>query len=360
MSKRQYKNWCFTLNNYTDEQHGTLMLGIKEFSYVITGMETGEKGTDHLQGYFELKKKITLSGLKKLLTSYGLKGAHLEPRMGTQEEAIVYCQKDGHWAENGTRSKQGARTDLDLYRRMAGESGMREVSKWGNLQSIKTAEVYLKYNDKPRYCPDEMKVIYIYGPSGTGKTTEAYKRLGIDDTYVWDCATMGQWWEGYDGEKNVIMDDLSPDTVPPKALLAYLGGFPVRAPCKGGSRQLQATTIVITTLVSPKEFWKNNSLRGESFMQFERRITEVIYLDKTYGRAAEIEAQRKKDRGSKKSLLATGVNPMDEPHKNGSQKSRVILGEQVPDPGPPSEDVSDSINDGSFDDGASDFESSSA
>lgn len=148
--------------------------------------------------------------------------------MGSQAQAIAYCQKDGEWVARGIPCKQGARTDLDQCRRDAQQNGMKSVSKWGNLQTIKTAELFLKYNDKPRFAPNDMEVTYIWGKSGTGKTTKAYELLGgdLDNIYTWDCASMGAWWEGYDGEDMVVMDDLTSETVNPKALLTYLGGFP--------------------------------------------------------------------------------------------------------------------------------------
>jgi len=52
-------NWCFTLNNYTDEE----MEQIKNLApsgiiqYIAFGEEIGEEGTPHLQGYLRLNKK---------------------------------------------------------------------------------------------------------------------------------------------------------------------------------------------------------------------------------------------------------------------------------------------------------------
>ena len=58
----QSKYWCFTLNNYTDED----VDGVDawEYDYVIFGKEVGDNGTPHLQGYVECKTKKRLTWLK--------------------------------------------------------------------------------------------------------------------------------------------------------------------------------------------------------------------------------------------------------------------------------------------------------
>jgi len=53
---RQFRNFVFTLNNYSEEEHETL-LKCDSFKYIIIGREIGDSGTPHLQGYAELKKK---------------------------------------------------------------------------------------------------------------------------------------------------------------------------------------------------------------------------------------------------------------------------------------------------------------
>jgi len=54
-------HYCFTLNNYTDEEVFEIDTAVTNASsnikYVCYGFEEGEDGTPHLQGYIELKKE---------------------------------------------------------------------------------------------------------------------------------------------------------------------------------------------------------------------------------------------------------------------------------------------------------------
>lgn len=116
MLSSQAKRWCFTLNNWTHEERLNLHLlgesisadGAQSFfSYLVFGVETGESGTPHLQGYCILRTKARLSRLKE---EPGLSRAHLEIARGTFESASTYCKKDGDFHEYGEKPKlPGAR-----------------------------------------------------------------------------------------------------------------------------------------------------------------------------------------------------------------------------------------------------------
>lgn len=94
-------NWCFTLNNYTEEEYEQLV-NYNGYNYLVIGREIGKEGTPHLQGYIQLKKKMRLTGVKKINNR-----AHWEISKGTPEENKKYCSKDGNFIEMGTMQKQG-------------------------------------------------------------------------------------------------------------------------------------------------------------------------------------------------------------------------------------------------------------
>ena len=88
-SERQYNYWCFTLNNYTNEQSEQLEHILKsECRWFIFQEEKGEEGTPHLQGIVNLAKKQRLTGLKKIDPRI-----HWEPTKSVKA-SIAYCIKN--------------------------------------------------------------------------------------------------------------------------------------------------------------------------------------------------------------------------------------------------------------------------
>lgn len=88
--------WCFTLNNYTENEYNDILKYSSNSSKIyIIGKEIGENNTPHLQGYINLKTKSRLTALKKLN-----KRIHWEKVKGSEEQNLAYCSKDGNFITN--------------------------------------------------------------------------------------------------------------------------------------------------------------------------------------------------------------------------------------------------------------------
>ena len=107
------RRWCFTLNNPERDD----LVFPDNVRYAVWQRESGEQGTEHLQGYFELAKPQRLSWCKNVIPR-----AHFEIARGTRDQARDYCRKSdtrvagpfefGEWKNGG----QGSRTDLNAVK----------------------------------------------------------------------------------------------------------------------------------------------------------------------------------------------------------------------------------------------------
>lgn len=97
------KNWCFTVNNWTEED--IKILNDVECGYIIYGKEEGDdKQTPHLQGYIQFSTKKRITALKKIH-----KTAHWEKAKADGKTNVEYCSKDGKTTERGVLTQQGKR-----------------------------------------------------------------------------------------------------------------------------------------------------------------------------------------------------------------------------------------------------------
>lgn len=261
-------NFCFTINNPTDQDFEALYEFAENLTnYMIVGEEVGQQGTPHLQGYAELKRKMTFNKLKSVFLP--LISPHIEKRKGSQKQAIEYCKKEGTYEEYGTRKKQGERNDIKEITKMIKVdkiSSLKDIiPECSNFQSLRIAEKLLpiyesKRNSKPF-------VYYLYGETGTGKTRLAYSILGEE---CYSHTDTGKFFNGYDGEENVLFDDFRKHSFQFNFLLRLLDRYPVSIEVKGGARQFKGTLIVITSDGPPEEIFC-----GKDLSQFLRRIDVV-------------------------------------------------------------------------------------
>ena len=93
----QTRHWCFTLNNYTDEDIERLQRLEGTVTYLVFGKEVAPTtGTPHLQGYVCFKQKKRRSAAMSVIGR-----CHLDIKKGTPREASDYCKKEGDYIEFG-------------------------------------------------------------------------------------------------------------------------------------------------------------------------------------------------------------------------------------------------------------------
>jgi len=166
----------------------------------------------------------------------------------------------------GDFSKQGARSDLvSVYKAgLDGSLCLEEENLACFARYPRFFEKCLDLHKPPKF--RSITVYYVWGPTDTGKTRSAYE-FDPDLYRLFSCHP--EWWDGYDSEKTVLIDDYRGE-IPVSRMLQILDGYPLRVPIKGSSRWLHATTIFITSNFPPEYFWK-----GPNLDAILRRITNI-------------------------------------------------------------------------------------
>lgn len=275
---------CFTLNNYTqgDIEYLKASVAAGNIEYLIFQQEIGENKTPHLQGYVEFSRAMNLGTIKKELTGNKKSPIHIEARKGTAKEASDYCEKNDETTVKGTCFKwgnlkgQGKRTDLkkiaediklnglkaaieehpDMYLKMP--RGMKELDKHYKDQRVKV----------PPY------VHWYYGETGTGKSKDATIEAGESCVRI---SGSLQWFDPYQGEDSVILDDFRGDWCKLHTLLQVLDIYDIQVPIKGGFVHWTPRQIFITSSKTPEECYKTND---ENMQQLLRRIHEIRFYYK--------------------------------------------------------------------------------
>lgn len=272
MSNGQTKYWCGTLNNWTEEEEEAARAVCTEHAaYGIIGREVGDGGVRHLQCYFEFINRKRLLQLKRLLGERW----HLERRNGSGLEASTYCKKDEDYWEHGelTKSLQGKRTDLEEVREKLLADKEVVVADEFFSTWVKYQRSFKRYKDMkciPIMRPD-LVVVYIWGNPGTGKTRIA-REVGIEKGGVWFASdTELKWFDGYDQEPCVILDDYR-GGASDSWILRVLDIYELRVPVKGGFVAWNPAYIYITSNLEVI------NLHSSVQAAFRRRIKKVFHI----------------------------------------------------------------------------------
>lgn len=109
----------------------------------------------------------------------------------------------------------------------------------------------------------EVEVIVIQGPTGTGKSKWCMDNY--PDAY-WK--QRSNWWDGYNGQKTVIIDEFY-GWLPFDLLLRVCDRYPLLVESKGGQIQFIAETVIITSNSVPNTWYRN-----AYFDSFVRRVSK--------------------------------------------------------------------------------------
>lgn len=270
------KYWCFT--DFDVESHPPY--DITEIVYITyQGEASPTTNRQHWQGFVELRK----AACKREVQSVLGRQCHVELARASADQCIAYCHKEEtrvsgpfEWGERG-RQRPGRRTDLAaIAERCKHRGGVAAIC-------AEAPEFYVKYHRglerlRTHYIgsrdPNDAPDVRLYtGHSGSGKTRSVYSEFSIDEIYQKDGT---KWWDGYDGQKCILLDDWAgSDEVPPVELLKILDRYPHRVQTKGGYVLLGRSILIITSMIHYGQWYKGSQQWLEQVIPFERRLTSI-------------------------------------------------------------------------------------
>ena len=139
-----------------------------------------------------------MPGAKRILN--GGDGNHLESRRGTRQQAVDYCRKSGEFTEWG-------RLEIHTQKELL-ELPIKDIKEIDPLFYMRYNRGIEKYKCKKIEDFRILEVIWLWGEPGSGKTRQVMEQ---DNVYKLDPPY--QWWDGYEENDIILIDDYEDDTL---------------------------------------------------------------------------------------------------------------------------------------------------
>jgi len=278
-TSKKSRSWMLTINNPTIDDD--MEIESDNPRYRIYQLEVGENETPHYQMFLYYDTPRSIKKIRSLYTR-----AHAEI-CNNISACIAYCKKsdtriDGPW-EEGEPPSQGKRSDLvavinDITegKDIVALCKDHPIPMMKYSRGIQFVQNMLMFKDRI----DAPKVYWIWGATGTGKTSHVFKKWAVDEIYVKDHT---QWWDGYNQQKVILIDDFD-GRWPYRDFLRLLDRYPYRGQVKGSYICINSPYIYITCEFPPTEIFKiefgDKEEKENHINQVLRRLTKIIHLEK--------------------------------------------------------------------------------
>lgn len=249
----------------------------------------GETGTYHTHIYAHFTSRVRVAKVKKHFPP-----AHIDIANGTPIQNIEYIKKAGKWADSeksetcvegtfeewGTVPKsKGKRPDMkELYDMIEQGYSNAEIIKENpdyilsidKLDKVRATLLIERYKGIRRL---NLKVIYISGVTGSGKTRSILDEYG--DSAVYKVNDYEHPFDSYACQPVLCFDEFR-SQLRISDMLGYIDIYPIELPARYANKVMCAETIFFTSNWDLEMQYKNVQLDDpETWKAFLRRIHEV-------------------------------------------------------------------------------------
>lgn len=251
--------------------------------------EIGELGTYHTHVYIFCGSRVRISTIKRHFPS-----AHIEIAHGTAQQNVDYIKKKGRWEDTeksetsvaGTYeewgiipTQKGKLQDMEeLFQMIENGYSNAEILSANNdyilnidkLDKVRTTLLIEKYKTKRRI---NLKVIYISGATGTGKTRGVLDEHGDENVY-----RVNDYQHPFDSYacQNVLVFDEFRSGLRISDMLNYCDIYSIELPARYANKYACYETVYIVSNWTLEEQYRDVQKENpESWKAFLRRIHEV-------------------------------------------------------------------------------------
>lgn len=273
MKNKQVKHFAFTWNNYHEVDYKDIItrtITELNINYIVYGFEIAPTtGTKHLQGYAQTEKRVYLSKINKCLPK-----VHITVCNGSSQDNINYCKKLDDFFEEGEARTEARRVkkckdDWETLVKLAEDGRIEDIRQDYPQEFLcyyRTFKQIAQDNLKPQ--EQERRAYWIWGKPGLGKSRAVHQ---LFPHAYWKNAN--KWWDGYKGEKVVVLDDLGTAHLY-EHLKRWADRYPVIGEVKGSSIGLSYEVFIVTSNF-PISGEQSLLIPGETIRAIERRFEEV-------------------------------------------------------------------------------------
>ncbi len=298
MNNSQSRKWTLVINNPLDcgFDHNRICNILMRFfpDYFCIADEIATTGTFHTHIFIYSHSPIQFSTLKGRFPI-----AHIEKAYGNAKENRDYIQKSGKWA-NYDKAETGVEGSFYEYGELPKERDENSPKMSRLIENVRDGKKNTEIiDDSPEFAfrikdidilrqtllsekytteNRELTVTYIFGASGTGKTSGIYKRHNATDICrITNYRTgKGISFDGYFGQDILVFEEFN-SQIPIEDMLNYLDIYPLYLPARYNDKIACYSTIYITSNIPLNEQYKDVQIyRPETWRAFLRRIHKVI------------------------------------------------------------------------------------
>lgn len=277
--KLRSKNFIMTLNEKTLENENDIIKYVqhyKNFQYVL--ITEHDKPQKHHHLFVQYNNTIALD-------SRYLYGAHIEKSYGSAQQNVNYLLglDDKHQQlginctkiyEYGEIKQRGGRRIKDILEATDEDLLDYDINMINSINKIRPPK-----KTKIGEWSKKIKVIYIWGPSGVGKSSSVEETLSkYEFNEFSEVKHINGFWHGIGGFEMTgaaVYDDFRDSHMTASEFINFIDYRIHNLNYKGGSTKNKFELIIITTIQNPKNIYRN--VQGEAREQWMRRM-EIIEL----------------------------------------------------------------------------------